>query len=98
MASSELLPPAPLATACDADGVLASPAEKRGEGSPGVRHVLFYHLAVKTQEQRGLIPLWFKAPSVRWMPHVGASRKRTSSTHQAKAATPPKVSFFFIAE
>lgn len=34
MASSELLPPAPLATACDADGVLGSPAEKRGEGAP----------------------------------------------------------------
>lgn len=41
MASSELLPPAPLATACDADGVLGSPAEKRGEGSPEEQHASF---------------------------------------------------------
>lgn len=95
MASSELLPPAPLAIACDADGVLASPAEKRSEGSPGMRHESFYHVAVKTQEQRGLIPLWFKAPSVRWMPRVGASQKKDQQHLPSESRDAPQSELFF---
>ena len=57
MASSELLPPAPLATACDADGVLGSPAKKRGEGSPEVQHASFYHVAIiQNAGEKGFYP------------------------------------------
>lgn len=85
MASSELLPPAPLETACDADGVLGSPGKKRGDGSPEKQQTLFYHVAIIQCRRKGI---WSGLYG------MGADQKDQQHPQSKSCDTKPKASFF----
>lgn len=90
MASSELLPPAPLATACDVDGVLGSPAKKRGEGSPEAQHASFYHVAIiqNGRKKRDFSPIWFRALSTKRVARTNADQKDRQHPQSKSCDTP----------
>lgn len=103
MASSELLPPAPLATACDVDGVLGSPAKKRGDGSPKVQHAAFYHVAIiqNGRKKRDFSPIWLGALSIKQMAREGADQKKDRQHPKSKSCDTPsskQASFSTIAK